>query len=58
MKCTDIREGSYDCCYNIIPLIKTDTTPDWRYIAVDKCLMKKLRYEVFRIDSGLKGEEQ
>lgn len=51
MKCTNIREGSYDCCYNIMPPFKTGTTPEWRYIAVDKCLI----YEILELwDRGIR----
>jgi len=36
MKCSDIKFGTYDCAYNIMP------PWTYKYIAIDKCLMKEI----------------
>ncbi|MDO4562196.1 MAG: hypothetical protein Q4C12_00020 [Clostridia bacterium] len=42
MRCNEINYGTYDCAYNIMPPFKTGTFPEFRYVAIDKCLLKEV----------------
>ena len=42
MKCSEIGFGTYDCAYNIMPPFKCGTFEEFRYVAVDKCLMREV----------------
>lgn len=42
MKCEDIKPGSYDCAYNIMPPFKCGFSNDFRYVAIDKCLIGEI----------------
>lgn len=42
MICNDIKFGTYDCAYNIMPPFKCGFNEDFKYVAVDKCLIKEV----------------
>lgn len=42
MKCNEINYGSYDCAYNIMPPFKCGFDNKFKYIAIDKCLIKEI----------------
>ena len=42
MVCADIGFGTYDCAYNIMPPFRCGFGNEFKYIAVDKCLIKEI----------------
>lgn len=42
MRCSEIRFGTYDCAYNIMPPWYSETSRAPKYIAVDKCLLPEI----------------
>lgn len=42
MMCNDINYGTYDCAYNIMPPFKCGFGNEFKYVAVDKCLIKEI----------------
>lgn len=42
MKCNDIGFGTYDCAYNIMPPFKCGFSNEYKYVAIDKCLIKEI----------------
>jgi len=42
MFCNEIGFGTYDCAYNIMPPFKTGTLKEFRYVAIDKCLIREI----------------
>ena len=42
MMCNDIKYGTYDCAYNIMPPFKCGFGNEFKYVAVDKCLIKEI----------------
>jgi hypothetical protein len=42
MQCNEIKFATYECAYNIMPPFKTGTFKEFRYVAIDKCLIKEI----------------
>lgn len=42
MMCNDIKYGTYDCAYNIMLPFKCSFDNEFKYVAVDKCLIKEI----------------
>lgn len=42
MKCADIGLGTYNCSYNIMPPFRCGFGNEFKYVAVDKCLIKEI----------------
>lgn len=42
MKCNEILFGTYECAYNIMPPFKCGFSNEFKYVAVDKCLIKEI----------------
>lgn len=42
MKCHEIGFGTYECAYNIMPPFKCGFGNEFKYVAVDKCLIKEI----------------
>lgn len=42
MNCSDVGFGTYNCAYNIMPPFKTGFNNEYKYVAIDKCLLKEV----------------